>query len=671
MAWNISYYILNSYRFQFLASLGNPFVQFCWNNSLIPLAFTIVYIIQLAKFQHVEGLVESGKIVANVAALLLGNVLMIIVTTLFFLFFNRDIESFVNKLSDKAKSSLLLKNISLDKLQDYDYDESQWKVESYLVFPFSIQLVRKADFYDRKLVDRILFLHHRNAFIFQLLAILGLAILGWLMENPYFRLPAGASIFFVISVIAVLSSYASYIFRTWKTVAVVGLIILLNILTQYDLVVYKHKLYGLDYTTDKIPYNTETINAAVNDKMLDEDINYTKKILNNWHKKIKSKYGTDKPKMIFINTSGGGLKSTYWTFHVLQELEKALDKKLFDHTMLITGASGGMLGAAYFRELYLRQMNHEAIDYLHKSYLDDAGLDLLNAVSTSIATNDIFYPWQEYDYHGYQYKKDRAYMFNKQLNENTHYMMYKLMKEYKKPEQKAQIPMMIVNGTIINDQRFLFFSPQPISYMIRPFVHHKREHKENLSTDAIEYNRFFEDKGSANLNFIDALRTNATYPYMMPAVYLPTSPPVKVMDAGIRENSGMAVSTRFYSVFKDWIDANTSGVIFITIRVDNKLRNLDAKEKETYIGELLSPVGNIFNNFIILQDYNADISLAYLENSGSTNITVLDFNYDQTKKRKKASMSWHLSALEKQDIQQAFDQENNQEMLIKLKQLLK
>jgi hypothetical protein len=262
-------------------------------------------------------------------------------------------------------------------------------------------------------------------------------------------------------------------------------------------------------------------------------------------------------------------------------------------------------------------------------------------------------------------------MFDKKLNENTNYTLDKLMKSYKKPEQSAMIPMMIVGATIINDQRFLFFSPQPISYLIKPYIKNSKGYVDDMSTDAIEFTRFFEENGAANLNFIDALRTNATYPYIMPAVYLPTNPEIKAMDAGIRENSGLAVSTRFYSVFKDWIDANTSGVIFITLRVDNKLREFDANEKKTYVSELLSPVGSIFNNFILLQDYNSDVSLAYLENSSTTDINVLNFNYDQTKKRKKASMSWHLTNDEKRDIKSAFAQENNQLMLKKLKSLLK
>ncbi len=671
MAWNMSFYVLNSYRFEFLASLVNPFVQFCLNNSLIPLTFTIVYIVQLVKFQHAEALLPAGKIVLNVIALLAGNLLMVIFTSLFFVFFNHNVETFLGKLTDKAKESLIGKKINLDKLKINNRDHTQWRVDTFLRFPFNISFVRKVDFYDRKLVDRVLFQHHRNALLFQFLAIIALIAFGKLMDIRFFRLPASSAIFLIFSIFVVFFSFASYWFRTWRTMVLIVFFIILNNLTQYDLVVYKHRLYGLDYASKKIEYNNEVVNNAVNNKMVNADIAATQKILDNWHRNVLNKYGETKPKLILINTAGGGLKATYWTFHLLQELERQTNKRLFDHTVLMTGASGGMIGAAYFRELYLRSKTREKVDYLDTVYLENAGKDLLNGISTSIATNDIFYPWQTFTYKGFSYKKDRAYMFDMKLNENTNYTMDKLMSAYKKPEQSGMIPMMIVGATIINDQRFLFFSPQSISYLIKPYIKNSKGYVDDMSTDAVEFSRFFKDKGAGNINFIDALRTNATYPYIMPAVYLPTNPEIKAMDAGIRENSGLAVSTRFYSVFKDWIDANTSGVIFITLRVDNKLREFDVNEKQTYLSELLSPVGSILNNFILLQDYNSDVSLAYLENSSSTDINVLNFNYDQTKKRKKASMSWHLTNDEKRDIKSAFAQENNQQMLKKLKALLK
>jgi hypothetical protein len=394
MAWNMSFYVLNSYRFEFLASLVNPFVQFCLNNSLLPLAFTITYIIQLVKFQHTEALLPAGKIILHVSALLTGNLLMVIFTSLFFVFFNHDVETFLNKLSDKAKESLIGKKINLDKLQITKDDHTQWPVLSYLRFPLTISLVRKVDFYDRRLVDKVLLQHHRNAIIFQLMAIVTLIAFGNLMDIPAFRLPAASAFFLGFSVFIFLFSFLSYWFRSWRTLVVIVFFLFLNILTQYDLVVYKHKLYGLDYSKDKITYNNDVVNAAVNKKMINTDIASTKKILNNWHRNMLNKYGEVKPKLIFVNTSGGGLKATYWTFHLLQELERQTGGKFFDHTFLMTGASGGMLGAAYFRELYLRDKQHEKLNYLDTSFLDDMGKDMLNGMATSIITNDIFYPWQ-------------------------------------------------------------------------------------------------------------------------------------------------------------------------------------------------------------------------------------------------------------------------------------
>jgi hypothetical protein len=51
LAWNTSTYILNSYRFPFLASLGRPFAKYTVNNLIIPGSFLIYYIIALIHFQ--------------------------------------------------------------------------------------------------------------------------------------------------------------------------------------------------------------------------------------------------------------------------------------------------------------------------------------------------------------------------------------------------------------------------------------------------------------------------------------------------------------------------------------------------------------------------------------------------------------------------------------------
>ena len=670
MAWNISVYMLSSYRYGFLASLQNPFLQFSLNNSLIPIVFTITYITQIIKFQHTESLLPTVNIFLNVLALLTGIVFIIFLISIFFIIFDYDISILIKKFT--KQSDVLFKD-GINKMNDAKQNETEFEkctVKTYFQLPLKVKIVCAGDFYEKKLVDEILLQHHFDVMIFQIIVIVFIIILGKLMNIPLFIMPAISAIFMVCSVGIVAFSLLTYWFRAWRTLAIIVLLIILNILTKYGYVIYKHHLYGLDYQKTKLLYNNKTVQNAVNNNMEDTDITNTLNILNKWHSNMLQKYGEKKPKLIIINTAGGGLKAAYWSFFLLQELEKQTNNKLLSHTALMTGASGGMLGAAYFRELYLQSKSDSQINYLNTVYLNDMGKDILNSVATSIATNDIFYPWQNYTYKGFNYKKDRGYMFDLKFNENTQNRLSKLLTAYKTPEQEALIPMMIVSSTIINDQRFLLFSPQGISYLLKPYIQATKANTNDLSTDAVEFMHYFKDRGAENINVVDVLLTNATYPYIMPVVYLPTTPEVKVMDAGIRDNTGLAISTRYYNVFKNWMDENTSGVILISLRVDGKYNEFNTHQKDSFFGELLSPIGGIFNNFFLLQNYNDDVSLAFLVNSGNTDISILNFNYLQSNLHKKASMSWHLTNNEKQDIKNAFLLKQNQLMVNKLKLLL-
>jgi hypothetical protein len=81
--------------------------------------------------------------------------------------------------------------------------------------------------------------------------------------------------------------------------------------------------------------------------------------------------------------------------------------------------------------------------------------------------------------------------------------------------------------------------------------------------DGLEFFRHFHN---AHLKVSTALRMNAAFPYVTPAVKLPTNPPRRVIDAGYRENYGVDLAAEWIKKHHRWLADNTSGVILIQIR---------------------------------------------------------------------------------------------------------
>ena len=75
---------------------------------------------------------------------------------------------------------------------------------------------------------------------------------------------------------------------------------------------------------------------------------------------------------------------------------------------------------------------------------------------------------------------------------------------------------------------------------------------------------FFAKQDPYSIRMLTALRMNATFPIVLPNVWLPSEPVIDVMDAGLRDNYGQETTLRFLSSFDDWIKENTSGVLIIT-----------------------------------------------------------------------------------------------------------
>ena len=63
--------------------------------------------------------------------------------------------------------------------------------------------------------------------------------------------------------------------------------------------------------------------------------------------RLRKECGVEKPRLVLLAVSGGGIRAAVWVPVVLEGLQ-ALDPRVFEHVRLITGASGGMVGAGLF-----------------------------------------------------------------------------------------------------------------------------------------------------------------------------------------------------------------------------------------------------------------------------------------------------------------------------------
>jgi hypothetical protein len=660
MAFNISSFILNSFRFPFLATLSRTFVKYCHNNFIIPGSFVLVYCICIARFQLNYQLQPISTVAIQISMFLLGILIVFLATIRYFMVTNKDIYKLFG-VENADTSTKILKPLSGVQRKN------SWRVDTYLTFPVKLKLVRDVRHYKRYMLERVFRQNHVNAAVIEIIVFIIFILLGLFRDYSFFRIPAGASILLLITMFLMLSGVFRYWLRSWANSALIILFLVFNFFSQFEVLNPRNKAYGLDYTQKLASYNRESLEEQVNDSLLRHDIKNTKEILDKW--KLRwTEQGIEKPKLVLLNVSGGGLRSCVFSFRTLQMIDSVYQGNLMHHTAFASGSSGGMISLCYYRELFLNHYDTlmKADDNIQNRFLQNMGKDMLNSMIFSATVADIFLNNQQFTDGQYHYVKDRAWAWEGQLNENTKGILDKRLRDYEKPEKEARIPMVVISPTIINDGRALHIAAQPVSYLLQE----NGSFKSGIQpvANGVEFSRFFKNQNAENIKLTSALRMNSAFPYVMPAVSLPSEPAIEVMDAGIRDNYGVMNSIQFLFSFKDWIDANTSGVVFLQIRDTHKHLEVENNSIKTIVEKLMAPMRNVSGNFIIMQDYNFDRYLQYAKDIVNVPMDVVIFQMPETEDR--VSLSWHLTEKEKHFLRDAALNSENKKMLDKLIQLM-
>ncbi len=631
----------------------------------MPFIFACIYIYELVRFQHSSEFLGAWDILFNVSGFGLGALTGFLITI------TRSLNTYKKEYAElEVEIEPRKKKKTLQPWRFNEESDNQYlslRVDFVLIYPWKIRRVRKVEHYRRSILLAVFRQHQRNALILELIALEIVILLGFLMEWPVFRLPAAVSIFLLMAILIGPIGAFFYWLRSWATPVFVLLFVFYNSFPLFNQWSHHNQLFGMNYDGAQKPYSSQTVADCSTDEKIHNDSLLMIDVMNKWKAKATMIQHLDKPKLVMLDASGGGMRSSVLSFFVMQQVDSISNKTFLDNVLFITGASGGSLGLSYFRELYrLRKLN-PYLNLHDKKYEHNISKDLLNAVCAALVVNDMLVPWQKFMRNGHTYTKDRGYLWEKQLNENTDNVLNKQLGDYADDERNAIIPFIVYTPTIINDGKAMNVSNLPLAFLNR--------NKSDLDgkparPDGIDAMNFFGETETRNMSFTSIIRTNCTFPYIMPTVFMPSQPSFQCMDAGMRDNYGMEATLRFMYFFRDWINENTSGVVLIQTRDFPKNYFPEISSDPSWVSRRVAPVSAIYSNWMEMQDFRNEALMASSTGWLQHPLQLVSFEYIPAQIKNAASMSWHLTSLEKADVLSSLYTEENQKQMHHLMNIL-
>jgi energy-coupling factor transporter transmembrane protein EcfT len=658
VSYHLTNYILDGSKFYFLATQRKPFLTFCLNNSLLPGFFWIFYMVNLFLFQlnQKENYHQTSFLL--VLGLFLGGIAWVLLVSGYFQLTNKNAEKILGKrlLEDFSDPLGLARRPFLYKRNNDFY------VRTFLSIQLKRLRVHPIDEEDKKRFLKVLSQNHNNALLFQLVVFVLLSLLSLFAEVPYVQIPAAASYLMLFSFLMMFYGAVLFWFRK---MGVIVLIVILSFLFWFrDISGWRPTsfAFGLKYpSNEKIFYDYNFIHSQSDSLKNQISFQEHKERFFAWKKSTQK----NKPSLIIISCSGGGSRSALWTVSCLQQLDSITNNQFSKHLYMITGASGGMIGAAYYREmLFLNYSLEQKLLPIHK---ENVSKDILNRISFSMATQLLTLPLYV-DVKNQTYRKERGYHFENQLVYNTGFWNERTIGDYYQAEKNAQIPILYLTPTIVNDGRKLLISPMNNSFFCEKFHFNPIYANEN---HYIEWKQLFKDYQPDSLLMTSAIRMNATFPYILPNVELPTVPSIEVMDAGVTDNFGITTASTYLIRFLQHFKNEFHQIIILQIRDTKQEEKIEKVEKNSIITDFLSVLADSYNSISNNGDYMNDMLLEHAKYIFGNQLQVYELQYIPSNEYRSASLSFHLTEQEKFDILNALKATENQKVFHQIADLLK
>jgi hypothetical protein len=271
----------------------------------------------------------------------------------------------------------------------------------------------------------------------------------------------------------------------------------------------------------------------------------------------QSRQGMARPGLVVVATSGGGIRAGLWMGVALTALEKVWPA-FPGRVRLITGASGGMLGAAAWTATSPEGGPRPAGDDAKLlAALERGGL---KAVSSGLVLRDLWPP-------PLRFGVDRGRRLEEAWESYTP-ALAEPFSSLSGGEAAGWRPSLVFSPAMVEDGCFLVASNLDLQGMLES--RGPRVSTGPNETYGIRGFQLFSylPRAWRSLRLSTAVRLQANFPYVLPSTEIPGpgGGHVRVVDAGYRDDLGVELATAWISWNRPWLEKNTSGVLLVQIR---------------------------------------------------------------------------------------------------------
>jgi hypothetical protein len=480
----------------------------------------------------------------------------------------------------------------------------------------------------------------------------------WLLDPPLGpREPLGelegahlvAAVLFVIGAVLYLALWAANRFRGWKVYPALAVCVVLTVAAAAECFLAVRMSAGqpavlalalLAYAALSARYRRATARGlapgAVQQQMwpiADAEA------LNAWQHGLPA----GRPVLVVVAANGGGIRAGLWAAATLTAIEKQWPA-FARHVRLITGASGGMLGATYWAAtLDARGQHRENGNVIDgKTLVAGVAAGGLSAVASGLVFRDLLPP-------PFRVGPDRGTSLEKAWEENCP-TLRRSIGELRIGEVEGWRPSVVLAPMVVEDGRRLIISNLDLDALLQnqgPTVGGAERYSFG-GHQALKAWPWAQD----SLSLSTAVRLQANFPWVLPSTEVPPlaagHPRLRVVDAGYYDETGVDLACLWIRQHFDFLRQQTEGVLLLQLRDTPSIaRNATPTKDRGWLAKGLDGLGTPVSAVLRARDsttwYRNDATVADLaarfgqaKAEGFFTTAVLEL-------QREASLSWSLT----------------------------